>query len=234
MQSPFHPAETTIFSNTLSTSLRVASAVRLSHSLVRLSGARSLSLCNGNMATQAQQFLTLISELTVVQVLDIAQACIVYPKTDSLGDDTPRVTLELCTEVTKPNQVKNFLGAVAAVEKNNELRALSAIDDLKMALEVLEKVREMLSIDTFDYIQFYRGGVDLLRIDCTKLRGDSMCGRSVYFEINDCRRRLISAVLSRNTSTLNPYVRDVALALGAALIANLLIPSISAMLSRLK
>ena len=130
-------------------------------------------------------------------------------------------TLELCTEVIQPNQVKCFLGAAAAAEKNKELCALSAIDDLKVALEVLEKVGEMLFIDTFDYIQFYRGGVDLLRIDCTKLRGDIMCGRSVYFEINDCKRRL------------SPYVRDVALAFGAAVIASLL-PSLSALLCGLK
>ena len=86
---------------------------------------------------------------------------------------------------------------VSQVETNPELISLSARDDVKLVLENLAQVSSTLSLEQFDSIQIYRGGVDLLRIR-NKSRD---CGRSAYVEIHEYRRRRIQHLLSQPTSS---------------------------------
>jgi hypothetical protein len=58
-----------------------------------------------------------------------------------------------------------------------------------------------VSLDKFDAIQVYRGGVDLVRITFTQ---QNQAGRSVYLEVNDFRRRLLHAHLESKAH--NPYM----------------------------
>ena len=50
------------------------------------------------------------------------------------------------------------------VQINTEMIDLSARADVTMILNVLKELHSDLSLDQFDNIQIYRGGVDLLRI----------------------------------------------------------------------
>jgi hypothetical protein len=72
------------------------------------------------------------------------------------------------------------------VPQHPECIALSVREDLELVLRVMSNITDEIHFLKFDKIQIYRGGLDILSIT---FKGNN-CGRSVYLEINDYRRRL--------------------------------------------
>lgn len=109
---------------------------------------------------------------------DVLAASVVFPKTDSLRDDTPIAVIQQSS--------LDFDAAIDFVKQHPELIALSAREDLVQVLGILQQVQEEMSLDQFDGVQIYRGGLDLLLIENTS----RAVGRSAFIEVNDYRRRL--------------------------------------------
>jgi len=157
------------------------------------------------IAALSSDLLDLVSKLGDDIALDICASCIVFPRTDNLSKDNPRIVYVVNPDADV-NEVKGFADAKARAASEPELVALNANQDVAMALELLGKLQKHFALDKFDYVQVYRGGVDLVRLDYIAKYNSRPCGRSVYFEINEYRRRLISAVLAGRKFTQNPYI----------------------------
>ncbi len=81
------------------------------------------------------------------------------------------------------------------MNSNAELISVSARNDIFVTIDTLATLHEKLALYSFDSIQIYRGGIDLLRI----VKKDRNVNRSAYIELNDYRRRLMS-ILSQKSN----------------------------------
>jgi len=134
------------------------------------------------MATQ--KLTDVVQQVTDKIKIDTLSASFVFPKTSSLSDDTPIITMEL--------QTLDFQAIKDFVTSHPEAIALSVRDDLILILQVMQQVKDELLLDKFDCIQIYRGGLDILRITITSNKN----GRSAIVEMNDYRRRLAQAIVA--------------------------------------
>jgi hypothetical protein len=124
---------------------------------------------------------------------DVLCSSFIFPHTYSLSDDEPAISIDVDT--------LDFDHILQQIKNEPEAIALCVCDDLSLILGVVKEVAEELCLDKFDSIQFYRGGLNVLRIRLN----ENKCGRSAYLEINNYRRRLMAV--------LQPHDRDWSFAL---------------------
>ncbi len=112
---------------------------------------------------------------------DALCSSVVFPRTDSLKKDDPACTLSYKSITSGIYEQVN-----KEVEVHPELISLNAVDDVQLVLTTLKEVHETLHLESFDMIQIYRGGVDLLRL----VNESRHVNRSAYIEINQYRRSI--------------------------------------------
>lgn len=111
----------------------------------------------------------------------VLRSSFVFPRTESLKGDKPSWSVSF--PAVSP---ETYVELMHQAKSHPEMISLCAEEDVIGALEILGLVHEKLYLFQFDTIQIYRGGVDLLRI----VNESRNCGRSVYLELNEFRRRL--------------------------------------------
>ena len=136
----------------------------------------------------------IIKSVGTAVTFDILTSVIVFPRTSSLKNDTPRVIWKMGEDV------KSYEDAMAKATAHPELIAINAAEDTKLVLHALDLVQKELHLDQFDSIQIYRGGIDILRITNNVSHS---ADRSAYIEINEFRRRLIQSQVHKWYN--NPY-----------------------------
>ena len=114
---------------------------------------------------------------------DALCSAVVFPRTESL-QDIARVTLDAMN--------LEDLSIQQCLKSHPEFIALYAREDLLLIVNLLKSVNAELYIDKFDGVVIYKGGLDLLTI-----RFPNSVGRTVYVDMNDYRRRIISLVNKR-------------------------------------
>ena len=111
--------------------------------------------------------------------IDTLCSMVVFPRTESLANDTPQSSMEVDGNIEYDKLQQN-------VHTNPTLISLGARDDVTLMLKVLSEVHDTLHLEQFDNIQICRGGVILLRIVNTT----RSTGRSACIEFNEYHRRL--------------------------------------------
>jgi len=139
---------------------------------------------------------SLINRVAVEIRRDILCSGVVFPRTSSLREDKPLITIGY-------KSILDIEKILDQVRNEPEFIAVSAKNDLVLILEVLKEVKEELLLEKMDSIQIYRGGVDLLLIKNEMSDG---LGRSAFIEINDYRRRLQSVIVGKENSYLTLFL----------------------------
>jgi len=154
-----------------------------------------------------QYFPDLFNKISVRERRDILCSSFIFPRTESLLDE-PAINLEV--------ETLDFAQILKSIDNDPEAIALCVYKDLRLILGDIQEVAEELCLDKFDSIQFYRNGLNVLRI---QLKGNN-CGRSVYLEINDYRRYLATPEIGW-TFTVPQIAVGVAIVFGIAYICNI-------------
>jgi hypothetical protein len=102
-----------------------------------------------------------LQDLTQEIRRDVLLSCVVFPRTSSLREDPPVVTIDVSGTLDWNDIRKKVL-------THQEIVAIRARDDLSMITDLLEEFSEELVLHKFDMIQIYKGGLDILRIVNTK------------------------------------------------------------------
>ena len=129
---------------------------------------------------------------------NILKSLITYPRTESLEKDKPFVNLKI--EVPSKEAYQNI---IESLKMNVQLKAVDGREDIIYILGHLSFLREELLLDQCDYIQIYKGGMNLLRIQI----GENNNGRSAYIEIHSLCLKLMNCLQGKSFSESIPDIK---------------------------
>lgn len=85
----------------------------------------------------------------------------------------------------------SLLPVVQELQGSIELHAIDAIADCVEVLKMMDEFRDSILLQRADYVVIYKGGFDVVKLKNTH---NPQSGRSIFIELNSCRRELINYI----------------------------------------
>lgn len=131
-------------------------------------------------------------------VRSAVDACVVYPRAESLGADGPLQNI-VVSDYT-PEDIRAELRQNSDRLTSLYTRSGGVVEDMQHVVDIVQAARETAPIQGLRFIQINRAGVGVLRIH---MRGNDTFERAAFVEINEYRRLLRDASMGRYSVLLS-------------------------------